>query len=318
MLTSFAMYRYMELERENMLLDQQEARAGWVAKSGVEAAIAQMQTAIASGKTGDILSNPLAIEVPVYIMPRWVDENADPKVSRDPAVDLPVIDTAYAGRAAVVITDESAKINVNLAPPAVLMSILKIDGDKARQIRERLPRLDGAAPAAGDENRTWLATVEELVNNGLVTSEVLTAERAADLTAQSAADLNGATAQININTASSAVIEAALGVTPDVAKNVIAARPISSADALKAAAGKDATGFNFKPPVEDPTALPREIAFSSRCFRIASVGKVEDLEGRAQKENIVARAIEAVVYFPENASPRVIYWNETNAKNTTN
>ncbi|MDZ4860968.1 MAG: type II secretion system protein GspK [Candidatus Hydrogenedentes bacterium] len=308
MAIGYSMYRGMEIEREDMLIDQYDQRAEWVAKSGIETAVAQLQTAIASGTAAELLATPMTVDVPIY-----VQEKMSKVIS-----DAPVLDEQYAGRASVVIADESAKINLNLAPPTVLMSVLKIDGDKARQIREQLPRIDDSAPASGEDKRHWLATVEELVSYGLVTSEALTAERAADLTVHSTGNPRDAGAVVNINSASSAVIEAALGVTPEVAANVIAARPIMSLEALTAAAGKDPSGFNFKPGADDPMGLPKEISFSSRCFRITSKGTVDKLIGGDQRDVLGARSIEAVVYFPENAARRIVYWNESATPKSTN
>ena len=304
MAIGFSMYRGMEIEREHMLMDQYDQRAEWVAKSGIEVAVAKLQAAIASGAADDLLAAPIPVEVPVYLQQK----------GSNPVIDAPVIEEGFAGRASVTIKDESAKINVNLAPPTVLMAMLKIDGDKAREIRESLPRIGDSTSRPDDKPRKWLATVEELVSYGLVSSETLTAERAADLTVFNTAD--GQTMAVNVNTASSAVLEAALGITPEVAGQVIAARPIMSVEALITATGKEPSGFNFKPSAENPAGLPEEIVFSSRCYRITSTGTVEKSVG-GQPDVLGARAIDAVVYFPENAAHRIVYWHETAAPNAT-
>lgn len=284
-------------------------RAAWVSRGGVETAIAQLEAALATGTASELTGNPLSVEVPIYRQKRRSDDPEAP--APDPATTPPVIDDLYKATATVEISDECSRLNLNLAPPTVLMSFLRIDGDKARQIRERLPRLDGVAPAAG-ESRRWLATVEELVTLGLVPAETLTAERAKDLTVYSA-DLSAPAGFVNINTASSAVLEAALGITPDVVQRIIQARPITSVQALTAAAGKDVAGFNFKPTAEDPSGLPKELAFSSRCYRLVSRAEiVKPVEGQ-DPLRVGSATIEAVVQFPQGAAPRIVYWKETSA-----
>jgi type II secretory pathway component PulK len=291
----FAMYDYTLLEQEDLTVDLDRDRALWDAKSGVEQAIAELQAAIASGQVDVLLRDGIpSVPLSVYhLAGKDLNAGAIP----------PVPDDRYTSGAAVEISDECARMNVNLAPPAVLMSILKIDGEKARQLRERLPRLDG--PAVEDENRRWLSSVKELAGMQVLPSESLADERGANLTVFSALDMRTPAGFVNLNTASSAVIEAALGVTPEVAGKVIAARPLNSLEALVAAAGKDANGFNFKPAADSPGSLPNELAFSSRCFRIRSEAR---LKKREDPKGIAT--VEAVVQFPENAAPRIVYWNE--------
>jgi len=300
-------YVAIDKTRQNNEIDAE--RAAWVARSGIEAAVAELQTNVASGQAP---APQIEVDVPVYWQPNTKEKQTNP------ASDAPEVDDRFKSRATVAVADESARINVNLAPPTVLMSVLKIDGDKARLIREKLPRIDGAAPTAEDANRHWLTGVDDLVSRQLLTSESLTAERAADLTVYTAMDSQSPTATINLNTASSAVIEAALGVTPDIAAKVIAARPLNSVDALKTAAGKDPSGFNFKPPADNPAALPKELGFSSRCFRLVSRADVHRAGGEGMADLLIASAtIEAVVQFPENAAPQIVFWNETASARTT-
>ncbi len=292
----FAMYRFTLLEQDSLAVDLDKDRALWDAKSGVEQAIAELQVVIASGQADSLLGKDMAVPLSVYhLAGKGTEAGAAPLVPDD----------RYASEAVVQISDECARMNVNLAPPAVLMSILKIDGEKARQLRERLPRLDG--PAVEDENRRWLSSVKELAGMQVLPSESLADEREANLTVFSAIDMRDPAGFVNLNTASGAVIEAALGVTPEIAGKVIAARPLNSLEAVVAAAGKDANGFNFKPAADSPGALPKELAFSSRCFRIRSTAQLK----KRDRENPRGIAtVVAVVQFPENAAPRIVYWNE--------
>ncbi|NUM55699.1 MAG: general secretion pathway protein GspK [Candidatus Hydrogenedentes bacterium] len=293
----FAMYRFTLLESDALGDDIDRDRARWDAASGVEHAIAELQTAIGSGQV-DALLKPegvAPVSLGIYRL-----------ASTLPNSDASLIpDDRYESSASVTISDECARMNVNLAPPAVLISMLKIDGEKARQVREKLPRLDGA-PASPEEGRRWLSSVDELSGLQVLAPDTLTPERVKDLTVFSALDMQNAAGYVNLNTASSAVIEAALGVTPEVAAKVIAARPLNSLDALVAATGKDPNGFNFKPAADNPSGLPRELAFSSRCFRITSTATLT----RKATQDTNTATVEAVVQFPEGAAPRIVYWNE--------
>jgi type II secretory pathway component PulK len=303
--TGFTMYNFVDLENRSMQEDFHADRAMWVAKSGVEQAIAEIQTAIASGQIDALLTNGLApVEVPVYHLASK-DLNA--------GASTPVPDSGYSSSATVTISDESARMNLNFAPPAVLMAILKIDGEKARQVREKLPRLDGAVDSADGNSRRWLSSVDDLAGLQLVPAETV-AEHRDDLTVFSAMDITNPAGFVNLNTASGPVIEAALGVSPEVAAKVIAARPLTSLEAVTAAAGKDANGFNFKASADSPGGLPKELAFSSRCFRISSSA---ELISKGQGKSIGVATVQAVVQFPENAAPRIVYWSEEPTGATT-
>ena len=291
-----AMYRYTVLDLDDYAVDLNKDRAYIDAKSGVEHAIGNLQVAIAAGSVDSLLNNPVdPLRLNLYKL-----------ASREPdaAAQAPVADDRYTSTVSFEISDESARMNVNLAPPAVLMSILDIDGEKARQIRERLPRLDGSV--AENENRRWLSSVDELASLPVLPAGTLTAEHRAALTTFSALDMKAPAGFVNLNTASKPVLEAALAITPEVADKVMLARPLTSIEALVAAAGKGADTFNFKPAADNPGGLPKEFAFSSRCFRIRSTAVLT----RNSSRDEVTAIVEAVVQFPENEAPRVVYWSE--------
>ena len=293
-----AMYFFTSLELESYTLDLNRDRAYLDAKSGVEHAIAELQTAIASGDVDSKLNIDTEVKLNLYRLAGR---------TLDAAGQAPIIDDRYTSKAVVNITDESARMNVNLAPPAVLMSILEIDGEKARQLRERLPRLDG--PVAENENRRWLSSVDELASLPVLPADTLTAERRADLTTFSALDMTAPAGFVNLNTATKPVLEAALAVTPEVADKVMLARPLNSLDALVAAAGKAPDTFNFKPAADNPGGMPKELAFSSRCFRIRSTASLTR-NNDDPNANPIQSIVEAVVQFPENEAPRIVYWNK--------
>ncbi|GMU91281.1 MAG: hypothetical protein AMXMBFR4_03390 [Candidatus Hydrogenedentota bacterium] len=289
---------YMSLESTDTRQDLYVARAAAAAQGGARAAIAQMQQALRDRRAAELTASPLVIDIPVY--------RADAKTAIDAA---PVLDDRYHAGVSAVITDECAKVNVNFAPPNVLISLLGIDGDKARSIRANLPRLDGSGAPGGGDPKNWLTSVDELIARNLLTADVLTTERAAQLTVYTVPDPSNPEGFININSASEDVLRAVLDVTPDAAARVAAARPLSSAAELAAVAGKVASTFNYPPPPDDPGALPREFSFSSRCYRIVCSAGLDriDLDNPQRR---ASAGVETVVYFPEDGKPRILYWNE--------
>jgi len=109
-------------------------------------------------------------------------------------------------------------------------------------------------------------------------------------------------ARINLNAAPPKVLEAALGVTPDTAQQVAAARPFAGIEAAAAAAGKPVETFNYV--AETPGAPPPALAFQSSAFRIESQAFVQRGARRA------AAHVEAVVAFTADKVPVCAYWSE--------
>ncbi len=287
---------YMVIEWDAAQAELSTMRARQTAEAGVQAAIATVERALRENLdvpayVGDLESG---LTVPLYT---WDGASL-------------VAEDGLTGVARVRIADECRRINVNFVPTPVLSAILGIDLDAARAIRERLPRIPGDDAGSSDGSARWLATVDELETRGLVEPGVLDEARKEFLTVYSVTDPEHAAGFINVNTAEPEVLAAVLGLDLEQAAAVRAAAletPFATAEQLAAAAGKEPSAFNVKPSPEAPGALPGELGFTTRCFRIVSEGVIEE-DGQTLRGGI---RIEAVVFFDEAGRARVQYWNET-------
>jgi DNA uptake protein ComE-like DNA-binding protein len=290
-----AWVKYMLIETEQTDFDIASVRAHEAAAGGVQAAIGSAEAALASNTLASLLETPLDFEFPVYTGvargQNGLEANSD-----------------YMVRTHVTVTDESAKININHAPPNALRAVLHVDGERARQIRSNLPRLDGSP---GDSGRRWLTSVDELMTRGLVTAKEFAAADQNAITVYTVADPASPAPYVNINGASKAVIEAVLDVAPEVADRVLAARPFTSVEALSAAAGKTPDMFNMRSDPATPDGLPRELSFTPRSLRIVSEAEViRPLRMGLKPERVGSARAEAVIVFETGGGARVTYWSE--------
>jgi type II secretory pathway component PulK len=295
--TAWLGYMFNEGEATEHELDN--LRATYFARGAAQAAIGEIETALASGTINDLLeSGELApLDFPVYtgVNDDKTGLEADPKIH---------------GTGTVTISDECARVNLNHAPTKVLMKLLGVRGDAARRIRANLPRSDdGEAVALTTSGRAWLTSVDDLTSRGLVDAEVFNAAVPEHLTVYSVSDPSNPAAYLNVNTAPKPVLEAVLDLTPEQAENVLNARPFSSVDALAAAAGKSPDTFNVRPAADAPGSLPKELCFESRCFRINCTGAFEKTLGD-QKDTVAEARIVAVVLFEPGKEPEIRLWNE--------
>ncbi len=295
-----AWINYMQIEWKEAADNEALVRAHVAAEGGVQAAIGAAEAALAGNKLDGLLSAPLSFEFPVYV-------NAAGNEAKLQASEN------YTTHTKVTLTDESAKINVNHAPPNVLRGVLHVDGERARQIRANLPRLDGSP---GDAGRRWLTSVDELMTRGLLSPKEFNAVDRSLLTVYTVSNPAKPSAYLDINRAPKGVIEAVLDVTPEVADKVIAARPFATVEALSAAAGKTPDMFNMRSDPSAPSALSKELSLSPRSLRIVSETEVmkplrDALPGEKVSAQRVATArAEAVIVFEEGGGARVTYWSE--------
>lgn len=280
---------YMALEKQRVDYDLSGIRARAAAEAGVEAAIGAAGRALAAGQSVPSALEPL--RVPLY---RPTDDGG-----------VAVDDGRWAD-AKVSIADESGRINLNYAPTRVLSAILSIDPNQAREIRTHLPRLESDDPSAITANNArWLASVDELETRQLVGPGALEGVNRDYLTVYTGGT-DGNAGWLNVNSAPAPVLAAVLGISLEAAEQVRQAGPYTAPGQLAAAAGKEVSTFNVRPPANDPAGLPRELAFASRCYRIVShaVLTENDLEKAGSR-------IEAVVYFDADGRPEIRYWNES-------
>jgi type II secretory pathway component PulK len=292
MLFGLAWVEYMEYEQNLSKHQIQILRVNKAAEGGINAGIQAARDVVASGVV-TAPPEPFAFDIPVYVA--------------SAADAAPAPDANLVCRVQVRFEDESARININHAPPAVLREILGVDGEKAREIRSSLPRTEG-----GEENKLWFASVEELAARFPVAKDAMTPELKKMLTVYTVPDPAQATGYMNVNTAPARVITALLDVTPGVAAQIVESRPFSDVTELSAAAGKDPATFNVRPAPDALNTLPVELSFGTRCFRIHSSAELikSDNDANSQVTTATAR-FEAIVYIDELGNPHVMYWNES-------
>lgn len=285
-----AWVQYMQLEQLESRQEQWQLHANHVAQGGIQAAIGDIQSALNTGGVSTLLGDQ-QYAVPVY------------KTVRGGGQAPLAADEKAGGHATVKITDECARINVNFASTRVLRALFG-SGDMARLVRKSLPRPDGTVD---DETGTqrWLVNLDDLVTRNLIDAGTLASIGERVLTLYTVPDPSNPEAFINVNTASQAVLEAVLAVDSATADAIVANRPFTTVDQLVAAAGKPANTFNVRPDLATPDALPKQLCFSSRCFRIVSEAKVTTPDmNNVPRTRGQARA-EAVVYFPADGRPQV-------------
>ncbi|MCL4694556.1 MAG: general secretion pathway protein GspK [Candidatus Hydrogenedentes bacterium] len=299
MMLGTAWVGYMMIEHQETDWKVEGLHASYAARGGINAGIAAVQSAIAEGASPN-LSEPIDLEVPVY------RENTG-------AADVPEASDRRVCRVRVQLQDESARVNINHAPPNVLREILQVDGEKARQIRSSLPRTDGADDEGG-EARRWFSSVDELVTRGFLAPEALSEDLAGMLTVYTVPDPVNAGGYMNVNTAPAPVLQALLNVTPETATQVANARPFGDIAELSAAAGKDPATFNVRPAPDALNTLPPELSFSSRCYRIFSTAELVDTQADESGVPMTAVTIEAVACVDDQGNTRIMYWNESGGR----
>ena len=283
--TAYLSYMYLERQSSHDYVAQVQARQ--LAEREVWATVGELQAALANGETP--ATGPREEELlPVYR--RVVDGAPEEWTRRD-------------GRVLVTIEDESAKLNINHAPPRVLQAMLGVDGQQARNIRSSVPR-PGEAPA---KNQHWFTSVDGLVARGFLARQALTQlepRRGALLTAHSVADNRNPRNYINVNTAPKEVLAALFGAqTADRIATARAQEPLKDfAGVLQATQAEPAT-FNIDVPADG--GAPPEIAFQSRSFRIGCRA-----EFRRAGDSLAATRVEAVVVFTDSGKPQITYWKE--------
>jgi type II secretory pathway component PulK len=280
---------YMLNEEQSVNYDLAGVRARAAAETGLQQAIADVGATLAAGK----LVPTEAHEQPVALYKGMDDGGV-------------AVDDSRTAKVTVQVWDEASRINVNYAPTRVLAAILGVDPNTARLIRSQMPRLDGDdAAVLSVGNARWLASVDELQTRGPTTVKA-----PANLLTVYTGETGTNAGWLNVNSALPEALAAVLDVPVDQAKQIKQAGPFTSIEQLAAAAGKDPSTFNVRPT--SPGTLPKELSFSSRCYRIASVA--------TYTENGIAKTgsrIEAVVYYDPNGRPEIRSWNETQGKEQT-
>lgn len=275
--------RNMQMEADSGEIALSEARARLVAEAGVNDAVDRLSRAVPENAIAIAMRAPAALELPTYL-----------RTGGDTSRDFAARETRR-NRAETRMTDESARINLNLAPAPVLQAVLNVDAAKAGAV---WAGIHSASPA-------WLAIPDDLVARGLLTPEEFAAVDRSLVTTISVADPAQPGSYFNINEAEPKAAAAALGVTVDAAAALLAQKPFRSLEALSAAAGKD-----LKALPETTGALPGDaFAFDTRCVRIVSEGIFAKTDLRGGEYHRAHARAEAVVRLNNAGTWDVVYWN---------
>lgn len=266
---------YMTIEYDEAGANLHIERAEHLATAGVDAAITQIQAAIAKGETPQ----------PEYTVSL--------NTYRQEATGT----GAYPQSVKVRVSDESARVNLNYAPVAML---------RALGLSEQAGQAVTEYRAAGKK----LASVDALRADGLIDAKALQALDASQLTVYTATDPKQPNGYINLNSASPAVLASIFAINADEAQALAGKRPFASwADALQKV-GREPATFNVSAPQYAVRDMPRDLALNSRCYRVISTVNMEMPGGTGRT---ASAGVEAVVVFPENGGSVVRYWHEMNS-----
>jgi DNA uptake protein ComE-like DNA-binding protein len=202
---------------------------------------------------------------------------------------------AYPQTVQVSLTDESARVNLNFAPVAVLRAM-------------GLP--EHAAQAVQDyrtKGGKRLANVDALRAEGLVDGQTFRALHRDLFTVYTASDPRQPHSYLNLNSAPEAVLAAVFGIGAEEAAALAAKRPFATwADVLQKV-GREPSTFNVAAPQYALRDMPAELALSSRCYRLQSIVELDMPGGRGR---LVHAGVEAVVAFLEDGTYTIRYWRE--------
>jgi type II secretory pathway component PulK len=192
------------------------------------------------------------------------------------------------------VADESARVNINYAPPLVLraMGLSEATVDALVAYRRNGAR--------------QLASVDALLTRELIDAQGYDRIDTNLLTVYSVSDRRQPHSYINVNSASPRVLSAIFAINLDEARALAGKRPFRDWRDVLQKVGREPTSFNVEVPQFAPRDMPRALALSSRCFRLRSE-VVLDMPGQDGRS---ARAgVEAVVYFHEDGSHAIRYWS---------
>ncbi len=276
---------YMLSDRKETRLELTWIRGRQGAEAGVYGAVGAIERQLSSGA---VELSTATMKFPAY------DANGE---TLEPRTDVWTEVT-------VSVTDENARININMAPRGVLEQILHVDRAVARTITSELPRSgEGTVARYG-----WFTNVSELVSRGYLTQEAFDALDTGLLTVYTGDDVANPVGYINLNSAPAEVVAAVLNVPLDRAQSIAQGPPLMTLAELSSAAGQDASAFNLiSEPNASVDALPKELLAQSRTYRIISEARVASQGGEAK--GTPESRVEAVVHFPLSGPPQIRYWS---------
>lgn len=274
MLLGTAYVRYMTIEFDDARNYVYDLRARHLANGGVQAGIGEIQAALASES---IPSPHYDVELAAF--------RQEKQGSGD-----------YPQTIAVHIQDEAARVNLNYAP-APLLEALGLDANTIQALNDY--RTSPGNPL--------LPSVDALRTNNLIDAQKFQALDKRLFTVYTAEDTRQPHSYINLNAAPPPVLAAVFGIDLEEARTLAGKRPFKSwADVLQKV-GRDPTTFNVPVPRYAPRDMPRELALSSNCYRLAGL---VDFSMPGGGGRAVRAATEAVVLFHDDGTYTIRYWNE--------
>lgn len=261
---------YMTLDYDQTRQEMRDVRAESLAEAGIYAAIGEAQAAIARNEAP---KTEYTIALNAY---------------RQEATGQ----GAYPQSIRVKVSDESARVNLNFAPGALLHNL-------------GLP--DNAVKAVADYRAAGkrLASVEALKSEGLIDTATLQALKRDQFTVYSGTDLRQPHSYINLNAVSEPILAAIFNINAEEATGLAAKRPFASWEDAVQKVGREPATFSVASAQYATRDMPADLALNSRCFRLESLVNVDMPGGRT-----ASAGVEAVVSFLENGTYSIRYWHE--------
>lgn len=263
---------YMTVEYDEAGIAMHDVRARELAQAGIYAAIGEAQAAIARGEAP---KGEYAISLSAY---------------RQEATGQGV----YPQTAEVKVADESARVNLNYAPAALL---------RALGMPEKTAKAVEDYRASGKR----LASVDALHSEGLADKQAMQSITRELLTVYTGSDPRQPHSYLNLNSAPDAVLAAIFGINAEEAAALAAKRPFASWEDAVQKVGREPSTFSVAAPQYASRDKPADLALNSRCYRLTSLVAM-DMPGGTGRP--VHAGVEAVVAFLEDGTYAIRYWHE--------
>jgi type II secretory pathway component PulK len=263
----------MAIEHDEARFETRKARARMLAEGGFNAAIGEIQAALARGEAP---ADRYEFKLPIYVYRAQGNE-------------------VFPQAIEVKIGDESARINLNHAPLGVLTSV-GFDPAPARALIASLP--------GNGKSGAWLTSLDELRTRKILTPEEFSSLDKELFTVYSATDPASPRAFLNLNTMSARALAAVFNIPKDEAAELAQKRPFADWRDVVGKTGRDPSTYNIKPPSQDGNQLPDALSLTSRAFHITCSAIVES---ESRRRN-VRYPVEAVVLFLDNGNYIVRHW----------
>ena len=252
----------------------QNVRANHLSRGGIYAGIGEIQAGLENGLQP---AGTYEIALPVY---RLVEDGT----------------ASYPQTVKVLVNDESGKVNLNFAPKSLLVA-LGVPSDVVDEVRRE-------ARGAGGR---LLVSVDNLRTRDFMNGQNYNALDKNLFTVYTGSS-DGAGTQVNLNSASPAVLAAIFAIDGEEAQSLAQKRPFSSWDDVRAKVGREPSTFNVPDTARTNRGMPDAVSLSSRSFRLLSEAHMVTRDTSARG---LLSAVESVVNFSDDGSFSIRYWNET-------